>query len=84
MVGTNIIQTIFDPFVDRSIQDFHLDEISGGAAIDECDTTLYNPVSKDMDHEPRGFDLPLTNGSGSYDVGADEFFVEEMFANGFE
>ncbi len=84
IVGTNIVQATFDPFVDRSIQNFHLDEISGGVAIDLCDTSLYNPSLKDMDHEPRGIDLPLTNTDGPYDVGADEFFVEELFSNGFE
>lgn len=29
-----------------------------------------------MDQEPRGFDMPIGNVAGPYDVGADEFFVE--------
>ncbi len=84
LIGTNITQTTFDPFVDRDIQDFHLDEISGGVAVDLCDTSVYTPSLKDMDHEPRGIDLPIMNTDGPYDVGADEFFIDELFANGFE
>ncbi len=84
LTGLNIIQAVFDPFVDRSTRDFHLDETSGVSAIDQCDTSVYSPSNKDMDLEPRGINLPIANTDGPYDIGADEFFVEDLFKNGFE
>ena len=84
LTGLTIIQLTSDPFVDRNTQDYHLDEIAGISAMDQCDTSVYNPVVKDMDLEPRGINLPLANSDGPYDIGADEFFVEDLFKNGFE
>jgi hypothetical protein len=84
LVGLNIVQAVIDPFVDRNSQDYHLDEILGISAMDQCDTNTYYPSNKDIDLEPRGINLPLANTDGPYDIGADEFFVEDLFKNGFE
>ncbi len=84
LVGINITQAIADPFVDRVNLDFHLDGNTGMVAVDLCNTSVYNPSLKDMDQQPRGFELPIGNVAGPYDVGADEIFIEEIFSNGFE
>ena len=56
----------------------------GMSAVDLCDSSVYSPSLKDMGHDPRGIDISLPNNNGPFDVGADEFFIEELFANGFE
>ncbi len=84
LTGLNIIPLAADPFVDRNTGDFHLDVTMGQSAMDQCNTNTYYPSNKDIDLEPRGINLPLANTDGPYDIGADEFFVEDLFKNGFE
>ncbi len=82
LLGTNIIQAS-PGFVDRNNRDYHL--LADAQAKDVCDNSVSQSVYKDIDFEQRGLDDPLIpNGLGSFDVGADEAFVELIFTNGFE
>lgn len=70
-------------FIDRLGGDYHLSSVS--PAIDMCQQTpLTRPL--DMDAEPRGWDDPNNNnGSGDFDAGADESYVNDViFKNQFE
>ncbi len=82
ILGTNII--VADPsFVDRNNRDYHI--AANSQAKDMCDDSVIQARFKDIDFEKRGLDDPMfPNFTGSFDVGADEAFVEMVFANGFE
>lgn len=80
--GVNIM--VGDPgFVDRNNRDYHL--LANAAAKDVCDDSVVQSQFMDIDFEKRGLDDPIfPNFVGSFDVGADEAFVELIFTNGFE
>jgi len=82
LLGTNIIEAS-PGFVDRNNRDYHL--LANAQAKDVCDNSVSQSQFKDIDFEQRGLDDPLLpNIVGTFDVGADEAFVESIFANGFE
>lgn len=80
--GTNVV--VASPvFFNPSIGDYHLTPIS--PAIDLCQAIpLVNTL--DIDGESRGWDDPQNNnGSGAYDAGADESYLNDViFEDGFE
>ena len=52
-------------------------------AVDFCDTSLYTPLVRDLDHQVRGWDVPTKpNYVGPYDLGAYERGL--LLADGFE
>jgi predicted outer membrane repeat protein len=82
LLGINIIEAS-PGFVDRNNRDYHL--LANAQAKDVCDNSVSQSQFKDIDFEQRGLDDPLLpNIVGTFDVGADEAFVELIFANGFE
>ncbi len=82
LLGTNIIEAS-PGFVDRNNRDYHL--LANAQAKDVCDNSVVQSQFKDIDFEQRGLDDPLLpNIVGTFDVGADEAFVELIFTNGFE
>ena len=82
ITGSQIIESSNDPFVDLANQDFHLADTS---LTDVCDTSVYTPSLNDFDNQPRGFDAPISNLDGLYDIGADEDYSSDViFADDFE
>lgn len=80
--GTNIF--VANPkFVDRSTGNFHIQATS--PAIDLCAQTPMEQTL-DADWQPRGWDDPVfLNGSGSYDAGADETYLNDViFKDSFD
>jgi predicted outer membrane repeat protein len=77
-----------DPlFVDQGDGDFHLSSLS--PALDSCPNTLYANLTRDVDGELRGVDVPAVPDAapGSrWDIGADELHLPPvpLFADGFE
>jgi predicted outer membrane repeat protein len=81
ITGTNIITNTTDPFVDSQNNDFH---INSDALRDVCDTSLYTPSLFDFDYQPRGFDDPVDEVDGLFDIGADEDYSSDViFKDGF-
>ena len=81
LTGSNIF--VNDPgFINSANNDYHLN--SDSFSIDSCS----NPPAFELDSdlEQRGFDDPtITNIQGSYDVGADETYVNDIiFSSSFE
>lgn len=82
LTGTNITINSIDPFVDRLGKDFHL---ASSLLTDVCDTSIYAPSLRDFDHEIRGFDAPVIDADGFYDIGADEDYSSDViYKNGFD
>ncbi|MCX7554581.1 hypothetical protein OS175_11875 [Marinicella sp. S1101] len=82
IVGTNIITDTTDPFIDRINGDFH---ISYFQLRDACDAVLYTPSLRDFDNQTRGFDDPIADLDGPFDIGADEDYSSDViFKNGFD
>ncbi len=82
LLGINIIEAS-PGFVDRNNRDYHL--AANAQAKDVCDDSVSQIQFKDIDFEQRGLDDPLLpNIVGTFDVGADEAFVELIFTNSFE
>ena len=55
----------------------------GSPAVDYCDTALYTPLVRDLEHRVRGWDVPTRpNYAGPYDLGAYERGL--LLADGFE
>jgi len=73
-----------DPgFVDPDGDDYRLGPTS--LAIDRGDTTVYVPHYSDMEGQVRGYDdTGTTDVHGTFDLGADEYVVPDVFSNGFE
>ncbi len=81
ILGTHIIESEDDPFVDRDTQDFH---IADDRLIDACDSNAYTPSLRDFDYQIRGFDAPVPAVDGEYDIGADEDYSSDViFKDGF-
>lgn len=81
MTGTQIIESDDDPFLDLANLDFHL---ADNNLVDICDTSVYTPSVRDFDHEPRGYDAPVPEVDGFYDIGVDEDYSSDViFKNGF-
>ena len=69
-------------FISSATGNYHLSP--GSPAIDYCDTAFYTPSFRDIDDEVRGFDAINVNTWGPYDLGADEYVLQPLFADGFE
>lgn len=83
LTGFNLIQSIPSPYVEASGNNIHLK--SDTLAIDACDTSAYSPVFKDTDQQNRNFDTATPNLDGAYDMGADEYWADEIiFKDGFD
>ena len=80
--GSNIY--VLNPgFVDANNQNYHIH--SNSHAIDLCDSSAIFGYGNDTDGNPRAWDDPFVdNVEGSLDAGADEYFVDLIFADGFE
>ncbi len=82
---TTIIE-LFDLFVNPNIPsgDYHLKP--GSLAIDYCATAAnINPdYPFDIDGQDRGVDQPGVDNGGIYDLGADAYYDDLIFMNGFE
>lgn len=54
-------------------------------AVDFCDTLFYTPSHRDIEGQDRGRDEPtVADEFGPYDLGADEFWPDRIFADRFE
>ena len=82
ITGSQIIESSNDPFVDLANQDIHLADAS---LTDVCDTSVYTPSLNDFDNQPRGYDAPISDLDGRYDIGADEDYSSDViFADDFD
>ncbi len=80
--GNQIILSVVDPMIDRAKQNFHLKADSG--AVDICDVNVLN-FNRDIDGQFRGYDDPVPDVLGPYDIGADESYAADViFAHSFE
>ena len=82
--GGNAVLVANPLFRNPALYDYHLQGAS--PAVDYCDTTIYNPVTTDVDDDTRGVDEPNVPDDpyGPYDLGADEYSGDAFFADGFE
>lgn len=73
-----------DPlFKDAADNDYRLRRDS--PAVDFCDTLVYTPSHRDIEGQDRARDDPaVANEFGPYDLGADEFWPDRIFADRFE
>ncbi len=70
-------------FVD--VSGFNLRLRENAYAIDFCDDLTTPPTTTDLQNYVRGYDDPLEgNIFGVFDAGANEYFIDLIFANGFE
>jgi hypothetical protein len=79
---TALVSPGFSLFVNPPAGDYHLRPDS--QAIDRCDASVVAPQYADIDGDSRGYDHPLFNIIGPYDLGADETGEPPLFADGFE
>jgi hypothetical protein len=79
---TSLVSPGSSLFVNPPAGDYHLRPDS--QAIDRCDASVVAPQYADIDGDSRGYDHPLFNIIGPYDLGADETGEPPLFADGFE
>ncbi|MEZ5470953.1 MAG: hypothetical protein R3E90_04175 [Marinicella sp.] len=80
--GPDVVVGANDPFINRSSGDLHLN--ANNLALDGC-APHPQSTSRDMDNEQRGWDDPIPDLSGLFDIGADESYLSDViFQNNFE
>lgn len=83
-LSATAVATVTDPallFNLTTPTDFSI--LRDSQAEDFCDTSVYTPVTTDIDGQIRGYDDVPLNAFGPYDLGADEW-QPAIFAAGFE